>query len=95
MSASSGQGTAVVSPTGIALNVAAAVGQDAQRTGRYEYDECGASFSQKKARTHHFKDKHLRPGTCPNCLWFTWPRGRPGLLPAHQNEYHMPSVFDD
>ncbi|KAH9957177.1 hypothetical protein BGW80DRAFT_1383263 [Lactifluus volemus] len=86
-SASSGQGTAVASP-----NVAAAVGQDPQSTGRYVCDDCGASFSQKQVRDRHIKDQHSPPGTCPMCSWFVWPRGRPGLLKAHIGKYHLPPV---
>jgi hypothetical protein len=94
--ATSGQGTAVASP--IALKVpTAAGGQDPQGPGRYMCSEpgCQASFTQEQVRTRHFKDIHLPPGTCPNCSWFKWPRGRPGLLTAHQKKYHMPSVSDD
>jgi hypothetical protein len=95
VSSESGQGTAIVSP--IALNVAAAVGQDPQGSERFMCNEpeCEASFIQEQGLNRHFKDKHLPPGTCPNCPWFTWPRGRPGLLKAHQEKYHMSSVFHD
>ncbi|KAH9970393.1 hypothetical protein BGW80DRAFT_576210 [Lactifluus volemus] len=94
-SASSGQGTAVVSP--IASNVAAAVGQDHQGPGRFfcGYPGCERSFIQEQGLTRHFKDIHLPPGTCPNCTSFRWPRGRPGLLTAHQKKCHMPSVSHD
>ncbi|KAH9970411.1 hypothetical protein BGW80DRAFT_576713 [Lactifluus volemus] len=91
-STSSGQGTAVVSP--IALNVAAAEGQG---PGWLLCGEpgCGSSFTYEQVRTRHFKNVHLPPGACPNCSWFKWPRGRPGLLTDHHRKYHMPSVTDD
>ncbi|KAH9957170.1 hypothetical protein BGW80DRAFT_1448689 [Lactifluus volemus] len=95
-SATSGQGTAVASP--IALNVpAAAEGQDLQGPGRCMCSEpgCQASFTQKKAQSRHFKDKHMPPRTCPECPWFTWPLGRPDKLKAHNKEYHIPSASHD
>jgi hypothetical protein len=95
MSASSGQGTAVVSP--IALNVAAADGQDPQGPGRHKCHKpgCKVIFTQEQVRNRHFKDKHMPPGTCPECPWFTWPLGRPDKLKAHNKEYHMPSISHD
>ncbi|KAH9970386.1 hypothetical protein BGW80DRAFT_1330262 [Lactifluus volemus] len=81
-SASSGQGTAVV-----------AEGQDPKLFLCGEH-RCQASFTKKKAYNRHFKDKHMPPGTCPECS-FTWPLGRPDKLTAHKKEYHMPSPSHD
>ncbi|KAH9953089.1 hypothetical protein BGW80DRAFT_1413844 [Lactifluus volemus] len=71
------------------------VGQYPERPRWHTCDVCGARFATKQARKRHIEDSHRRPGTCPNCLSFTWPRSRPHLLKVHQEKCHMPSDSHD